>query len=74
MTDPTDARDDTREVEVNLANSATLDFQHVEVDADETPVSFLVAGRIHDVEADVLAQMADYTLTPVAVRFEVSTP
>lgn len=57
---------------MNLTNGAELDLRRVEVDADENPVSFLVEGDIHGVDDGVLVQMSGNTITPVAVRFEVT--
>ncbi|MGB9934096.1 hypothetical protein [Haloarcula amylolytica] len=60
------------EIEVSLDNGADLELTHVNVDTDgETPLSFEVKGVITE-ENGTLDSLRGMSLSPKAVRFEVT--
>ncbi|GAA0250205.1 hypothetical protein ACFFQF_32275 [Haladaptatus pallidirubidus] len=57
---------------VHLEDQAELELDNLDVGVEEDVIAFDITGTIRDIDDDLLADLADTTLTPTEVHFALT--
>lgn len=59
------------EIKISLEDETELELTDIDIDSDGLPLEFSVDGVIRDIDTDVLDELKEKELKPVAIRLQL---